>query len=147
GLTTAPLRWQHTHQFEHIADDATRVTDRLITNVPARVLRSVFEYRHRQLADELASLQRSWAWNRDRLVIGITGASGLVGSQLCDLLTTSGHRVVRLVRRDPAGSNERRWDPANPAPGLLDGLDALVHLAGAPIFGRFNDTHKALVHE
>src|SRR5699024_8912226 len=80
-------------------------------------------------------------------VIAVTGASGMVGSALCAQLTTGGHRVVRLVRGDPRGPGERRWDPDGPAPGLLDGTDAVVHLAGAPIAGRFTDAHKAAVRD
>src|SRR5699024_1419132 len=38
-----------------------------------------------------------------------------------------------------------RWDPDNQAQELVDGLDGLVHLAGAPIFGRFTAGHKARV--
>lgn len=34
-----------------------------------------------------------------------------------------------------------------PAPDLLDGVDAVVHLAGAPIFGRFTAVHKAAVRD
>src|SRR5699024_4556224 len=140
-------RWHHTHQFESIGDDKSRMTDRLVTNVPSRVLRPLFEYRHRQLADDLAALRRSRAWSSEKRVIGITGSSGLVGSALSALLTTGGHQVVHLVRRDPTSPSERRWDPSDPAPGLLDGLDGLIHLAGAPIFGRFTADHKARVRE
>src|SRR4051812_2959517 len=42
----------------------------------------------------------------------VSGASGLVGSALVPELEHSGHRVVRLVRRDPANANERRWNPS-----------------------------------
>ena len=48
--------------------------------------------------------------------IVVTGASGLVGTQLCALLSTGGHEVTRLVR-GPAGSGEASWDPAG---GRLD---------------------------
>jgi len=74
--------------------------------------------------------------------VAITGSSGLVGSALTALLTSGGHRVIRLVRRAPAGDGERRWDPEDPDPGLLHGTSALVHLAGAPIAGRFTTAHK-----
>lgn len=65
--------------------------------------------------------------------IAVTGAGGLVGSTLVPLLTTGGHRVTRLVRR-AAGEGEATWDPASGvAPAALDGVDALVHLAGESI--------------
>ncbi|EUA22732.1 NAD dependent epimerase/dehydratase family protein [Mycobacterium xenopi 3993] len=67
------------------------------------------------------------------LVVALTGASGLVGSALTAFLTTGGHRVIRLVRRAATTAEEREWDPAAPAEGLLRGVDAVVHLAGASI--------------
>ncbi|MGO1620972.1 MAG: hypothetical protein ACTH0D_11490 [Candidatus Corynebacterium faecigallinarum] len=48
--------------------------------------------------------------------------------------------------RNTAGDS-RHWDPASPAPDLLDGVDAVIHLAGAPIFGRFTAVHKAAVRD
>ena len=39
----------------------------------------------------------------------------------------------------------RLWDTAQPARDLLDGVDAVVHLAGAPIAGHFSDSHVAKV--
>ena len=98
----------------------------------------MFVYRHRQLADDLAR-QRELAAAPMR--IAITGASGLIGTALTAFLTTAGHEVVRLVRRE-AGAGERRWDPAAPAPDLLAGVDAVVHLAGASIFGRHGAEHR-----
>jgi len=66
--------------------------------------------------------------------IAVTGSSGLIGTALCASLTADGAEVVRLVRRDP-GPGEVRWDPAADtidAAGL-EGLDAVVHLAGEGI--------------
>ena len=71
------------------------------------------------------------------LRIGITGSTGLVGSELVDFLTCAGHRVVRFVRGGHSipGDDQVRWDPSR---GTIDtdrmeGLDAMVHLAGAGI--------------
>ncbi|MBF6150489.1 NAD-dependent epimerase/dehydratase family protein, partial [Nocardia nova] len=41
--------------------------------------------------------------------------------------------------------DERLWDTADPAPDLLDGVDAVVHLAGASIAGRFTEGHKRAI--
>ncbi|CAL9375239.1 hypothetical protein SUDANB121_00952 [Nocardiopsis dassonvillei] len=139
---SAVLAWTHAHDFEEAGGGGTRVVDRVATSVPDAVLRPMFAYRHAQLAEDLAALERSRAWSDRKVTVAVTGASGLVGRNLCALLTTSGHRVVRLVRRDPGGPDERRWDPDAPAPDLLDGVDALVHLAGEPILGRFDREHK-----
>lgn len=145
-----PLRWKHRHEFtetERFEERRTRLTDRVDTWLPAAVLRPMFRYRHRQLADDLAT--HRWAAERGvgRLTVAITGASGLVGTALAALLTTGGHRVVRLVRHDPHGPDERRWEPDAPAADLLTGVDAVVHLAGASIAGRFTDSHKQAVRE
>jgi uncharacterized protein (TIGR01777 family) len=70
--------------------------------------------------------------------IAVSGASGLIGSALTASLTADGHEVVALVRREPHGPGEARWDPAEGtvAPGALEGCEAVVNLAGAPIAAR-----------
>lgn len=67
--------------------------------------------------------------------IAITGSTGLIGSALTRSLFADGHKVVRLVRREPAAPNEVRWDPERQyvdTKGLI-GSDAVVHLAGAGV--------------
>ncbi|HEX6468940.1 MAG TPA: TIGR01777 family oxidoreductase [Streptosporangiaceae bacterium] len=66
--------------------------------------------------------------------VAVTGASGLVGRALVRSLREDGHEVVRLVRREPAGADEARWDPFGAIDAkALDATDAVVHLAGAGI--------------
>ncbi len=146
-LTRGRLPWRHIHDFEPVDAAHTRVIDRIETPVPALALRAMTAYRHRQLHGDLAVHAEFRGLAAEPLSIGITGASGLVGTALAALLTTGGHRVVRLVRSAPRARDERRWDPADPAPDLLDGLDAVVHLAGAPIAGRLNAKHRAAVRD
>lgn len=146
-LTSLPLRWRHAHEFSAEGPTATRMTERVDTPVPERLLRSAFAYRHRQLAEDLAAIGRSAEFGSDPLTVAVTGSRGLIGTALCALLTTSGHRVVRLVRRPPREPDERRWDPEHPDQDLLDGVDALVHLAGSPIAGRFTDNHLRKVRD
>jgi uncharacterized protein (TIGR01777 family) len=79
--------------------------------------------------------------------VAITGSTGLIGSALASSLHQSGDTVVRLVRRPPSGPQEVRFDPAAPDGGLspadLAGVDAVVHLAGAPIAsGRWTQARK-----
>ncbi|WP_019928855.1 TIGR01777 family oxidoreductase [Nocardia sp. BMG111209] len=141
---TGLLPWRHIHEFDELGPDRTRVSDRVETPVPAAVLRPMFDYRHRQLADDLAAHRAAAEHGYGPATIAITGASGLVGTALAAFLTTGGHTVIRLVR-GPAGPGQRRWDPADPAPDLLDGVDAVIHLAGASIAGRFTEAHKRAV--
>ena len=55
--------------------------------------------------------------------------------------------MIRLVRRPARGKDERQWNPDGPAPDLLSGVDAVVHLAGASIAGRFTPEHKAAIRD
>lgn len=65
----------------------------------------------------------------------IAGASGLIGTELSRQLAAAGHTAVRLVRREPLGRNEFRWDPAALVldPAVLDDIDAVVNLSGASL--------------
>jgi uncharacterized protein (TIGR01777 family) len=74
-----------------------------------------------------------------RLRVAVTGATGLVGSALVPALLAAGHRVDRLTRRPPtAGTTDVEWDPARGRldPRALEGVDAVVHLAGESIAAR-----------
>lgn len=77
------------------------------------------------------------------LNIGITGASGLIGSLLSPVLTAQGHRVTALVRRRPR-QGELQWAGPGyllPAVDLL-GFDAIIHLAGENIGVRWTGSVK-----
>lgn len=66
--------------------------------------------------------------------IAITGSTGLIGSALVSALRDGGRTVVRLVRRRPTADDEVRWDPFGEVDtAALEGVDAVVHLAGAGI--------------
>jgi uncharacterized protein (TIGR01777 family) len=143
-LVSLPLHWRHTHTFEAMGDRATRVVDRVDTPVPGSLLLQTFRYRHQQLADDLAAHGRMAG---GRLTVAVTGSSGLIGSALCAYLSTGGHGVIRLVRRTPRQASERTWNPERPDPRALEGVDAVVHLAGASIAGRFTTAHKRRVRE
>lgn len=162
-LASPLLSWRHLHQFSVAGERATLVTDVVETRLPARVLRPMLVYRHRQLAADLAALARSrqigpagntadstadsTADGTEPLTIAVTGSGGLIGTALTALLTTSGHQVIRLVRRLPKHAGERYWRPEDPAPELLDGVDALIHLAGTSIGGRFTPERKAEIRD
>ena len=77
--------------------------------------------------------------------IGITGASGLIGSALAPALRTDGHDVVRFVRGAAAGGDERPWDGRRLDPAHVEDLDAVVHLAGAGVADKRWTTHREAV--
>ena len=80
--------------------------------------------------------------------IGITGASGLIGTPLVADLRRQGHEVVRFVRGRADAADERGWDPASRRlePEALADLDAVVHLAGAGVADkRWTDDYKKTV--
>jgi uncharacterized protein len=83
--------------------------------------------------------------------IMVSGASGLVGRAAVKELHTQGHLVSRLAR---PGALPAAGDVAwNPSAGTLDaasaeGMDAVVHLAGASIGeGRWNPARKKLLRD
>jgi uncharacterized protein len=151
GLASLPariaVRWRHIHDFEEVGDNRTRVIDRVETPVPGPALRPMFAYRHRQLADDLAAHRLAAEHGLTPATVAITGSSGLVGSALTAFLRTGGHRVIQLVRRTAQATDQRQWDPDHPDPELLTGVDAVVHLAGASIAGRFTEQHRTAVRD
>lgn len=82
--------------------------------------------------------------------IMITGSSGLIGSALVSFLTAGGHRVTRLVRSKPRTADEAQWNPdaGTIEASRLEGLDAVVHLAGENIGAeRWTDERKARIRD
>jgi uncharacterized protein (TIGR01777 family) len=84
--------------------------------------------------------------------IAVTGSTGLIGSALVGELRTAGHSVSRLVRNNRTESPTERLISWNPDRGVLDaaaleGHDAVVHLAGEPIFGRWTQARKARIRD
>jgi uncharacterized protein (TIGR01777 family) len=82
--------------------------------------------------------------------IAVTGSSGLIGTALAAGLRADGHQVIRLVRAAPSGGDTIAWDPQASGPGLdpraLDGVAAVVHLAGAGVADRrWTDSYKAQI--
>lgn len=154
---TGPFRaWRHEHHFSDAPGGGTTIVDRvtwaLPVGLPRRLdaalvegrLRALFAFRERQLRADLALHTRLAAAPAH---VAVTGASGLVGTQVCALLTTGGHTVTRLTRSRRTAPGDAHWDPRS---GFVDAdalaaADAVVHLAGASIGGRFTRRHKAEV--
>jgi uncharacterized protein (TIGR01777 family) len=75
----------------------------------------------------------------------VSGASGLIGSALLPTLKSSGWTVVSLVRGTDGNPSSDKivWDPSQPlAPQIVSGFDAVIHLAGETIMGRWSDEKK-----
>lgn len=86
-----------------------------------------------------------------KMRIVVTGATGLVGTQLVDALEQSGAQAIRAVRRPVKDeSRELSWDPEA---GKIDaarfeGVDAVVHLAGENIAGgRWSESFKRKIRD
>ncbi len=146
--------WVHEHHFEPAGSGRTRMLDRVAYEPPfgaagvladslfiRRRLQRSFRYRHATLADDLAAHRRA---NLPPLTVAITGSSGLLGSALTHFLTTGGHEVRPLVRRQ-AGPGEIAWDPGSGTidRAALEAVDAVVHLAGENIgLRRWDEARK-----
>ncbi|MDO5748008.1 MAG: DUF1731 domain-containing protein [Actinomycetaceae bacterium] len=134
--------WKHVHEFQTV-EGGTQMLDTVtyqalpIVPVPATVtsfvnkkLKRLFAYRARQICADI-DFHTRYPQHRS---IGITGAGGLVGSELRAFLESGGHTVHVLPRPNERIDME-----------LLRQCDAVVHLAGEPIFGRFTHEHQRKV--
>jgi len=85
------------------------------------------------------------------VIVAVTGSSGLVGSALLPELAARGHRAIRLLRPGPpaAGEPAVAWDPAAGTidARALEGVDAVVHLAGEGVAGRWSAAKKARIRD
>ena len=144
--TSGPFaHWEHLHKFQPNGDGNGVLTDyveyralggavgRLLGSaLIKRKLKGMFAYRHSTTFDDLAVHAKYC--EQGAVNVALTGSSGLVGSTLLPMLTTGGHRVTKLMRSDP-GESDVEWDPQADKfdASALDGVDAVVHLAGKNI--------------
>lgn len=152
-------RWLHRHQVADGPTPGTSVlTDEVDYALPfgalgaavggrfaAGELARVFRYRHAVMHRDLAAHA---LLGPAPLTVAITGASGLIGTALTHLLTTGGH-TVRAIGRSARRPGDIAWDPAR---GQLDaraleGVDAVVHLAGASVADRWTAAHRRAIRE
>jgi len=78
----------------------------------------------------------------------VSGTSGPIGAALLPSLDTRGCEVVRLVRNGTTGGAQISWDPAQPiAPEAVSGFDAVIHLAGESIVGRWSAAKKTKIRD
>jgi len=154
-------RWEHTHRIEPDGPSACSLEDHIEYALPLgalgqlgegfvrQKLERMFAYRHRITVGD-TEMQARYEGVPPMKVL-VSGASGLIGSALVPLLATGGHVVIRLVRLPPKpGAVEIHWDPASGIrdPAQLEGLDAVVHLAGENIAaGRWTEERKVKIRE
>jgi len=151
-------RWVHTHRMHAQGPAHSVLEDAIEYALPAGPLGRVvagrfargqlertFAYRH---ALTRADLQRHQAFAAlGPQCVAVSGASGLIGSALSAFLGGGGHAVRRLVRGS-AGPGEVAWDVERRLVDAeaLEGVDAVVHLAGASIGeGRWTEERKEAI--
>ena len=151
--------WVHTHRFRDAEDGGCQYIDDVDWSLPAgavskflagtsveRELDRLFEFRHRRVRMDLDQHAKM---DGRPLRIAISGSSGFLGTELRHFLTTGGHQVLRLVRRAAVSDDEIEWDPQAQTVDLerLEGVDALVHLAGKSISsGRWTPERKRAIY-
>lgn len=153
--------WVHTHGFAAEGAAASVLDDHIAYELPlgaigdavgggfaAGTLERVFAYRHAVTVNDLE--RHAEFADRPRLRIAVTGATGFIGSQLAAFLSTGGHEVVRIGRGAVRpGVVDVSWDPhRGQLDGrALDGMDAVIHLAGASIAERWSVGHKRAIRD
>src|SRR5919107_3974270 len=153
------VSWRHEHRFLSDGPERSVLEDRITYQLPfgavgqlaagrqiERRLDDLFRFRHGRTQADLAHHAAADLARPQR--IAISGASGMVGSQLVPFLRASGHDVLRLVRRRPNAADEIAWDPATGwiDAASLEGMDAVIHLAGVSIAGgRWTTARKAAI--
>ncbi|MEM1349177.1 MAG: TIGR01777 family oxidoreductase [Myxococcota bacterium] len=153
--------WAHTHRFEPRGEEASTLDDHIHYKLPLspvsdlvagwfvrKMLDRMFTFRHRRTMNDLD--RHALFADRPRQTVAITGASGLIGTDLSAFLTTGGHTVKRLVRRDAAGDEEISWKPSAQKidAASLEGMDAVVHLAGAGVADKpWTESYKRTILE
>lgn len=81
--------------------------------------------------------------------IVVSGATGMVGSTLSRELQNRGHRVIALSHSRPSSEDTIRWDPqrGHLNASRLEGIDAVVHLAGEGLIGRWTPEKKRRIRD
>ncbi len=78
----------------------------------------------------------------------VSGVSGPIGAALLPSLSARGCKITRLVRGSAAGEGQISWDPARPlAAESVSGFEAVIHLAGESVVGRWTEAKKARIRD
>ena len=154
--------WKHVHRIESDGPDACVLHDEVeyhlplepLSNLTPRFLledkiEAMFNYRTAVTKRDIEHHFRTQGAPKRIL---ISGASGMVGTALTAFLQGGGHTVEPLLRRGAkARQNSHTWDPVKgfdaDALGRLEGIDAVIHLAGENVFGVWTETKKKAIRE
>lgn len=90
--------------------------------------------------------------DQSKLVVAVTGSSGMIGSAVRRAFEARGHTLKRLVRRAAAAANEIAWNPAareiDPrVRAQLEGADVVINLAGENLAQRWTASAKRRIVE
>ena len=90
--------------------------------------------------------------NFEAVRVLMSGVSGPIGDALLPALKASGAQITRLLRKDSGRSAEAEaslpWDPGRPlSPEAVSGFDAVIHLAGESIVGRWTESKKKKIRD
>ncbi len=144
--------WIHSHIFKKTEIDKCKVTDQIkykmkfkpISNLAEKridnKINKMFRYRHRILKQDIYFLKK---YNLNKKNIAISGSSGLLGRYLTNFLSTQGHNVVPIVRRNKTNNNIIFDYENKTLSSCLSCSDVVIHFAGEPIGnGRWSKSKK-----
>jgi len=128
------------------------------SGIASKKLDAMFRFRHRQTFEDLSFGNALLNFTKGEIkTVAVSGCNGLIGKSVCSLLTVLGHRIIKLDRSKDSSPTAKEfisnnaaslpnfdsrpivsktpWDPKNGLlrPEDLDGIDAVIHLAGKGI--------------
>ncbi|MGB7293867.1 MAG: TIGR01777 family oxidoreductase [Thermodesulfobacteriota bacterium] len=152
--------WEHTHTFVPDGPNACFLEDNVKFLLPMgilgevfgnelviRRLETLFEYRHGTLINDIKMHKK---YGVKPMKVLITGSTGLIGSSLIPFLSTGGHSITCLKRdKSKIGENDLYWNSEKREidTSKLQGFDAVVHLSGENVAGRWTDEKKAKIED
>ncbi|MBT6843101.1 MAG: TIGR01777 family protein [Candidatus Melainabacteria bacterium] len=138
--------WTHKHNMETINGNHSLLVEKIDFKLPLlngllgplftkNKLEPGFNYRFRVMNNDI-KLHNKYKLKPQKILI--TGTSGLVGTALFDFLSSGGHQVYKLVRKQAQSEDEIAWDPeiGTINPKDLEGFETVIHLAGENIAGK-----------
>lgn len=154
-------KWRHEHRFEQEEAGVTRLIDELEVEAPRKLrligrgnkwmkgeIDRLFAFRQFLTRADCDAHYRLNPQDH-RLRVLVTGGTGFIGSAVVEFLRAAGHEVL-ILTRDPKGKDPSfiKW---NPSEGMLDGsklegLDAVIHLAGENFLGPWTETKRMAIY-